>query len=76
MLTFVSIPVVLGSQAGPVATGWAPEVPVLTVGLAAVAPLVWGLAGLAAILLLSRRSSRGRAPSEAAVPRGGFREAA
>ena len=76
MLTFVSIPVVLGSQASAVATGWAPEVPLLTVGVAAVAPLVWGLAGLVVILLASRRSSRGRAPSEAAVGGGGFREAA
>src|SRR2546426_8008295 len=49
MLTFVSIPVVLGSQASAVATGWAPAVPLLTVGVAAVAPLVWGLAGLAVI---------------------------
>jgi hypothetical protein len=76
MMTFVSVPVVLGSQAGAVATGWAPEVPLLTVGGAAAAPLAAGLAGLALILLLSWRSSRGRAPSEGAAPGSGFREAA
>ena len=76
MMTFVSTPVVLGSQAGAVATGWAPGVPLLTIGVAAVAPLLWGLAALAVILLLSRRSSRGRAGSEATAPGGGFRDAA
>jgi hypothetical protein len=75
MMSFVAIPVVLGSQAGAVATGWVPPTVLVSVGVAALAPLAWGLIGLVVVILVSRRNGR-RTATDSTAPHDDFREAA